>query len=324
MKNKPKQECCVLLDHEAYLASEALVGVPGFTRHVRVGAYVPLNLMPLLGRKRFVEEPHPPDVDPDIYGRIKPFVLDGFLTPYQLVGWAFSAARGGSMLWWACGSGKTLAALLWVASKKSPRERAVIVTRAPARNQWVREIEKYTNMTARTLEGQTPCDLMELEDYEVLILSWETLKFWGPTLEEWGHKTGMAVVWDELHKGKSWKRTQKYLGSSGRVRYKSAGNRAAAAASLSRAATRRLGLTATPIRNLVSDLGPQLDLVEPGCWGSNWDFVHQYCDARKGEWGGMDTSGRSNERELKARLSAVTHVVSRAEMARNLPPSAGS
>ena len=319
MKNKPKQECCVLLDHEAYLASEALVGVPGFTRHVRVGAYVPLNLMPLLGRKRFVEEPHPPDVDPDIYGRIKPFVLDGFLTPYQLVGWAFSAARGGSMLWWACGSGKTLAALLWVASKKSPRERAVIVTRAPARNQWVREIEKYTNMTARTLEGQTPCDLMELEDYEVLILSWETLKFWGPTLEEWGRKTGMAVVWDELHKGKSWKRTQKYLGSSGRVRYKSAGNRAAAAASLSRAATRRLGLTATPIRNLVSDLGPQLDLVEPGCWGSNWDFVHQYCDARKGEWGGMDTSGRSNERELKARLSAVTHVVSRAEMARNLP-----
>lgn len=60
-------------------------------------------------------------MDPDIYGRIKPFVLDGFLTPYQLVGWAFSAARGGSMLWWACGSGKTLAALLWVASKKSPR-----------------------------------------------------------------------------------------------------------------------------------------------------------------------------------------------------------
>ena len=224
------------------------------------------------------------------------------------------------MVWWACGAGKTLAALLWVASKTSPRERAVIVTRAPARNQWVREIEKYTNMTARVLEGQTPCDLMELEDYEVLILSWETLKFWGPTLEEWGRKTGMAVVWDELHKGKSWKRTSKYLAPSGKVRYKAAGNRAAAAASLARAARRRLGLTATPIRDRVSDLGPQADLCEPNCWGSNWDFVHRYCDAQEGQYGGIDPSGRSNEQELKARLSAVTHVVSRAEMAASLPP----
>lgn len=319
MRSGPKKECCVPLGHDAYLASESLVGVPGFTRHVRVGGYIPLNLVPLLGRRLPIEEPHPPDVDPDIYGRVRPFVLDGFLTPYQLVGWAFSAARAGSMLWWACGSGKTLAALLWIASKRNPRERTVIVTRAPARNQWVREIEKYTTMKARTLEGQAPCDLMDLEDDEILILSWETLKFWGPTLEAWGHHTGLAVVYDELHKGKSWKRSTKVLSAAGKVRYKSAGNRAAAAASLSRASRRRLGLTATPIRNLVSDLWAQLDLVSPGCWGTNWEYIHHYCDARQGQYGGIDATGRSNEKQLKARLSAITHVVSRAEMARTLP-----
>lgn len=320
MRNAPNMECCVPLGPAAYVDTSRLTGVPGFPRQMRAQGYIPLNMLPLLNIPLPIEEPYPPDVNPDIYGRVKPFVLDGFLTPYQLEGWAFSAARAGSMLWWACGSGKTLAALLWVASKRNPQERAVIVTRAPARRQWVREIEKYTNMTAKALEGQTPCDLRELEDYEIVILSWETLKFWGPTLEAWGRKTGLAVVWDELHKGKSYKRTTKYLAPSGKVRYKSAGNRAAAAASLARAARRRIGLTATPIRDRVSDLGPQADLCEPGCWGSNWDFVHQYCDARKGEWGGIDTSGRSNERELKARLSIVTHVVSRKEMAASLPP----
>lgn len=319
MRRMPAPECCVPMPSLTPHELGSLSKIPGYPKRRTRGGLIPLNLVPLLGRDLPLDEPFPPDVNPDIYGRIRPFVLDGFLTTYQMVGWSFSAARAGSMLWWACGSGKTLAALLWIASKTNPRERAVIVTRAPARSQWVREVEKYTTMKARALEGQTPCSPNDLGD-EILVLSWETLKHWGPTLEAWGRNTGLAVVWDELHKGKSWKRTAKYLSSSGNVRYKSAGNRAAAAASLSRSACRRLGLTATPIRDRVSDLGPQLDLVEPGCWGSNWEFVHQYADAQEGQYGGIDTSGRSNVTELKARLSAVTHVVSRAEMAKALPP----
>ena len=58
----------------------------------------------------------------------------------------------------------------------------------------------------------------------------------------------------------------------------------------------------------------------PKLFGSNWDFIHQYCDARKGQYGGIDASGTSNCDELKRRLQAITHVVTRAEMSRHLPP----
>ena len=45
---------------------------------------------------------------------IHPWVLDGFLTSYQQEAWEWSRTRSSSLLYWACGSGKTLAALLWL------------------------------------------------------------------------------------------------------------------------------------------------------------------------------------------------------------------
>ena len=320
MRGKADAGCSVPSHYHLDLDVGSLAGIPGMPKRLYPGARIPFNLFSLVGKRSPVREEYAPDVNPDIYARVKPWVLDGFLTEYQQKGWSFSAARKGAMLWWACGAGKTLASLLWVASKESPRERTVIITRATARRQWQREIEKYTNMRARAVQGQTPCPLEDINKYEILILSWETLKFWVDTLEMWGRAGGLSVVWDEIHKGKAWKRTQKYLAPSGKVRHKSAENRAAASARLAQIAHRRLGLTATPIRDRVSDLWAQLDLVEPGCWGSNWDFVHRYCDAQEGQYGGIDTSGRSNETELKARLATLTHVVSRVEMSKGLPP----
>ena len=251
--------------------------------------------------------------------RVKPWVFDGFLTPYQEEGFKFSVRKGNATLWWACGAGKTLAALLWAACKADV-DRVVIVTRAPARQQWLREILKYTTMSACTVQGQTPYRSAELSESEVIILSWEILKYWVDFIEEWSRGGDLSVVWDEIHKGKAWKRTEKYLSRNGQVRRRAADNRAAAAARLSRLADRRLGLTATPIRDRVADLWAQLDLVEPDAWGSNWDFIHRYCDARQGQYGGLDTSGRSNEGELRERLAQVTHVVSREMMSKDLPP----
>ena len=66
----------------------------------------------------------------EIRSRLKPWVLDDYLTNYQKEAWQWSIHRDGSLLWWACGAGKTLAALLWLVSKPAS-EKKLIVTRAP-------------------------------------------------------------------------------------------------------------------------------------------------------------------------------------------------
>lgn len=86
-------------------------------------------------------------------------------------------------------------------------------------------------------------------------------------------------------------------------------NRAAAAARLARKAVKRIGMTATPITNRVSDLWGQLDTVEPNCWGNKTQFAERYCNRRPGRYGGFDDSGSSNLEELNMRLAGQTSKV---------------
>ena len=257
--------------------------------------------------------------DPRICKRVKPWVLEGFLTPYQREAWAWLYNRGenGSNLWWACGSGKTLAALLFLVSGPI-NERKIIVTRAPTKRQWQREATQYTNLKLAVLDGKTATAISP--GVETVVLSWEILADWRVALMSWVGSRKLAIVWDEIHKGKSWKRKEKFVDKAGKVRHGWMDNRAAAAARLARRATRRLGLTATPIRDRRTDLWAQLDIIQPGLWGSSWDFVHKYCDARPGEYGGFDTKGVSNTLQLKNKLAKIAHTVSYGEMSKHLPP----
>ena len=256
--------------------------------------------------------------DPRIYKRLKPWVPE-FLTSYQREAWAWLHERGnnGANLWWACGSGKTLAALLFLVSGPAG-EKKIIVTRATTKGQWQREASQYTDLKVRVLNGKTASDIDPSE--EAVVLSWEILPDWYDALSTWVGRNPEALVWDEIHKGKAHKRRSRVINPDGTTGWRLLDNRAAYASRLSKRASRRLGLTATPIRDRRSDLWAQLDLIQPGAWGSSWDFVHYFCDARQGLYGGLDTTGRSNCEELKLRLEQVTHAVSYAAMARELPP----
>jgi len=88
---------------------------------------------------------------------------------------------------------------------------------------------------------------------------------------------------------------------------------------LSGVAGRRLGTTATPIRDRVRNLWAQLDLIHPYEWGKYWDWAKRYTAACERPFGGMDDTGSSNLDELKARLDVVTHRVSHAEANAGLP-----
>ena len=244
---------------------------------------------------------------------VRPWVLDGFLTPYQEQ--VLDDSRRNMSLWWACGSGKSLAGLLWLA-RGSSAEKAVIITRAPTKAQWAREAQRYTTLRPQVLNGLTPYEPTS----NVVVLSWATVQGWADYLLRWARGGELAVIWDEIHKGKSWKRKERLVARDGSIHYAWLDNRAASCAKLARGATRRLGLTATPVRDRRSDLWAQLDLVEPGAWDSNWEFIHRYCDARPGQYGGIDASGISNCDELKQRLERCTHVVTKAEASEHLPP----
>ena len=258
---------------------------------------------------------------PRIRNRVKPWVLDGFLTSYQREAWSWLHQRGneGSNLWWACGAGKTLAALLFLISGEEG-EKKIIVTRATTKRQWQREAAQYTDLKLQILSGQgaEPID----HEVEAVVISWEILPHWLEALLTWAASEPyeLSIVFDEIHKGKSHKRKERYVTITGGYGYRWLNNRVSAAARLARLADRRLGLTATPIRDRRSDLWGQLDLIQPGRHGSSWDWMHYFCDARPGQYGGLDTSGKSNCDELKDTLDGLTHAVSYAEMARSLPP----
>lgn len=76
-------------------------------------------------------------------GELRPFVLDGFLTPYQIEAIQFGWYRAGVHFWHPTGSGKTLTGII---SALSVPGAMIIVTRAASRLQYGREVEKFTTL----------------------------------------------------------------------------------------------------------------------------------------------------------------------------------
>lgn len=82
-------------------------------------------------------------------GEVRPWVLDSFVLPFQREAVAFTGPRTGSLIHAPTGSGKTAMAILWALSRPGP---IVVVTRAAARVQWAREIERFTTLKSFVLD----------------------------------------------------------------------------------------------------------------------------------------------------------------------------
>lgn len=273
--------------------------------------------------------------------------VPGFMTPYQKegVGHALTtwhASNDSGMFVWSAGSGKTLGSQAW-ACAAGEHMRTVVVTKSAVRYQWRDEAERFTEASAVVLEGQKPSAL-PTEGF--VIIGYEVLPYWANEIVRWRPH---SVIFDESHKCKNPKRwdtiiakpTAPVVEMSGdpfssvvatitpaerEVDFKLKENHAAAAFLISRAATRRLCTTATPIRDRVRDIWAQLDLVRPGEFGPylgpkdlRSGFAWRYCGAREGQFGGIDDKYNSNLDELKARLASVCHYVPFSVANRDLP-----
>jgi hypothetical protein len=259
--------------------------------------------------------------------------VPAYLTDYQREGVEFAASKEGALLHHPTGSGKSLSAIVWSLLAPGP---VLFVTRAAARVQMSREVVKFSH-TVEPYVCKPAAEVRKRDKFKSLphyvewcaangkrpyvIVGWEALPDHVDTILACARPR--SVVFDESHKGKGHKRWQTVpadqpLPAGGFKKVKDDGteiafapveNVATAAARVSRAAARRLATTATPVKNRVDDLWAQLDLIEPGAWGTRLQFVTRYCDAKTNLYGGLDTSGLSNPDELLARLSYVVHRV---------------
>jgi hypothetical protein len=244
--------------------------------------------------------------------------VPAFLAPYQREAVLELGHRNGH-LWHAAGSGKTITSVCWALASPGA---TVLVTRAGVRRSHKREVERVTTHRAYVIEGTE--DAAGLLDSDALfaIVGWQNLPDVIETLLAWRPKN---VIWDELHTCKSNKRWSATPGEDGKTRFDLQNNMAAAAYRLSRAVKRRLGATATPIKDRTRDLWAQLDLVHPDQWGPFYkqdraSFTGRYCAAHPGMYGGIETGGASNLDELWQRVAMVVHQVPHSETHRHLPP----
>ncbi len=231
--------------------------------------------------------------------------------------------------------------------------------------QFARDLRQFHNVTKgfRQLwdnhlaeHGPDPLPTMEnyLEDMKIkglrpfIVCGWESLP---DNLDRLMAIQPGCVVYDELHRGKGFKRHEVISLSDlpedpeqasammrkdandarakggfiktteeGRKLILPVKNVASSAGQLARAAKKRLGTTATSVSNRVKDLWGQLDTIEPNAWGNASLWQDRYCDRHPGAYGGFDISGESNKEELKKRLDTVVHFLDYRETHKHLPP----
>lgn len=247
-------------------------------------------------------------------------------TDYQCAGFYRASMCLSHHLHHACGAGKTRVAVAWGLDEAGPA-RCLVVTRVAAVKQWAQEITQVS--TAVSYQWK-PASRRRKKDREIepflveagssssfFIVGWENLQ---DAMRDIKRYRPLAVVFDEIHKGASHKRWAAVEKDDGSVGFKKRDNMTAAAMTVSRMVSRRLGLTATPVPDRVRGLWAQLDLVHPGTWGKFYDWAVRYAAAHPGSFGGIDTSGSSNLVELNGRLDYVAHAVTQAELAVQLPP----
>lgn len=151
------------------------------------------------------------------------------------------------------GLGKTIGGL---GTLTEPQSRPAIVVCPPHLcRQWMREIKRvYPTFTTHLISGFKNYVLPEVD---VLVTSYNRLAPWQDVLIPRAFST---AIFDEVHD----------------LRKTSTGKRDAAAA-ISSKASRVFGLSGTPIFNYGIELHSVLDVISPGCLGTEDDFASEWC-----------------------------------------------
>lgn len=233
-------------------------------------------------------------------------------------------------LWCATGLGKTYILLMAWAKSGLPFP-ALIVTKAMGRHVWPRDAKWSIgpDFEPGILSAGKPrspgvhctgqrrtytCLKRALREHPAVVISYDILRSRFDTLTQVPWR---ALICDEVHEIKGGHKPPKDRnGVMHLSRYH---------------LLRRIGdmvrdrggyvwsATATPIADRRRDLFAQLDLLYPGEFGTSYRFLTRYCAAFINEWGGLDSSGRSNTEELIEKIGSKFVTVTKREVADQLP-----
>jgi superfamily II DNA or RNA helicase len=252
------------------------------------------------------------------------------LLPHQYACIAAASDRVSLHIWAPTGSGKKIIGAAWLCLNRRPC--SVVVTRASDVPGWLHAIKKFAGLEAVALRGLDPEKGAGRDAVgafhagaAVAVTAWETLHPGerGEFFNGWAgwlvrNLSSIRLILDEAHYAKNPSRWNRTVDPDGIIQWLPKENRSAATMLLSRHAVFRMLMSATPVANKLHDLWAQLDLGEPGCYGTSSDFGMAYCAAEHNGYG-WEYKGRSNTGELKARLGWSAKAVKRAEYAAHLP-----
>lgn len=239
-----------------------------------------------------------------ISGQYEPRRFEMALPPrdYQKVAAEVTLQGGSLLLCDELGLGKTASAIA-VLTEPSVRP-ALVVTMTHLPRQWASEIQKFTpGMRVQILKSGQPYSLTRERGRErpfpdIVITNYHKLSGWAPVLAG----AMKAVIFDECQE----------LRRTGSMKY-------SAAEHIAQRASIRMGLTATPIYNLGSEIFNVIRVLNPLVLGTQEEFHREWCN------GFMDQHGRAAIHDprafgLYAREQAIMLRRTRKEVGRELPP----
>lgn len=229
---------------------------------------VHLTHLPLLGEKRVNSK-----------GTI---CLDWFEPrPWQQRGAEFIATRRGTLLADGMRVGKTPTI---IAAHNEANGPLVVVGPLSARSTWLKWMKKrWPDVEPAQLCGRF-YNPTEVYSSPYLFVNYDVLSSW----QSLGNREIGTLVFDEAHLLASNKRSY----------------RSQAALFMSSKAKRVVAATGTPLWNNPADLWTVLACLNPGAWGTYWDFARRYAGAYTGAHGFV-LGEPSNTEELNLRLTEV-------------------
>ncbi|MGM0619594.1 MAG: DEAD/DEAH box helicase [Bacteroidota bacterium] len=186
-------------------------------------------------------------------------MIDAELYPYQKEGVEFALFRKNAIIADEMGLGKTIQAITTAILKKQifGFTKTLVVCPASLKEQWQKEVEKFTNEKALVVQGfpDERAEQYKKNDCFIFIVNYETVLRDQRAINKAGFD---FIILDEAQRAKNYETKT--------------------ASSLKRLeAKHKLAITGTPIENRLIDIFSVMGILDPTFLGPLWEFSYQHC-----------------------------------------------